>query len=384
MENQSPFAKYTKGPFLRLRFKLRRLWRPPPAPAPAPVVKQNPNELINKLPLDIIYYLGTSDYLSPADKASLALVCKNFWNVLNGHKVLRQLGRATVGVGWTVKEEQVNQPRLDFLQRLEIQFPKRLLCYPCATFHRCRKPAWYSEYYFSYVSRCDMQNGTLRNADYRPILPFTLAQEIMNRHRYGDDYGYSPLTDLEFDPRLAYREGREARYSFRARIINDELVVKIDYAVLFRNDSLKDKTDALQWIFYQCTSLGYDWPDYRADLRKQAKECRSVRCQECLTEARLIVDPTYSTKRGEVWLTKYINLGPCSNPFDPKWRRLFNFRHFCYNAKNDERIKSGYARFFAGDDVSPHRAKHRSERQRFGIKLWRESGRNMHPRIGYI
>ncbi|KAK2740895.1 hypothetical protein FQN55_008594 [Onygenales sp. PD_40] len=365
MENQSPIAKYFKDPFLRLRFKLRRLWRPPPAPTP--VVKQNPNEPINKLPLDLIYYLGTSDYLPPADKASLALVCKNFWNVLNGPKVLRRLGRATVGVGWIVNEEQVNQQRLDFLQRLEIRFPKRVLCYPCATFHRCRKPAWCPAwspgYNLSYISRCDMQNGALRNADYQPILPFTLVQEIMNRHRYGDEYGYYPVTDLEFDSRLIYPRGRDARYSFRARIINDELVVKVDYAVLFRNDSPKDKADAWEWIFSQCKGLRRNWPEYRADLRKQAKECRAFRCWECLAEARLIIDPAYSTKRGEVWLTKYINLGPCRTPFDPKWRRLFNSIHLCYYAKNYVGI--GYARFFAGDDASPHRTKCGGEQKLF-------------------
>ncbi|KAK2787960.1 hypothetical protein FQN52_006966 [Onygenales sp. PD_12] len=257
MENQSPIAKYFKDPFLRLCFKLRRLWRPPPAPAPAPapapdpdpVVKQNPNELINKLPLDIIYYLGTSDYLSLVDKSSLALVCKNFWNVLNGPKVLQPLRRPAVGVGLTDNEAQAKEQRLEFLQRLEIQFPKHLLCHHCVTFHLRPKPAWRTPQDLSIIGRCDMENGVLFSTwGSLPLLPFTLAQEIMNRHRYGDEYGHYLVTDLGFNFPFYRRHADDSRYSFGGRIINDELVVKIDYSTLFLNDSLVDRTDALQLI----------------------------------------------------------------------------------------------------------------------------------------
>ncbi|PGH23420.1 hypothetical protein AJ80_02530 [Polytolypa hystricis UAMH7299] len=218
-----------------------------------------------------------SKYLSTADKASLALVCKNFWNVLNGPKIIEKLERPEGQ--WQGDDDGVKMDRLDFLQRLEVQFPKRLLCHQCATFHR-RRQTWCWMLDLSTITRCDMMNGVFNNWIYEPDLPFSRAQEAMNRHRYGD----------------------ETRLS--ARIINNELVVKVDCSTLFFSDSLEDKLDALTWVSRFRWSCWYPiLPENEKSLRNE-KTCQVYRCQACSSETRLIVDPAYNTNYSEIKGTK--------------------------------------------------------------------------------
>lgn len=70
----------------------------------------------------------------------------------------------------------------------------------------------------------------------------------MNRHRYGEEYG-CPVTDIEYnltklDP-LCRDCGLAVCYRVSARIIDNELLVKVDRSVLFWRTRPEQKEDAL-------------------------------------------------------------------------------------------------------------------------------------------
>jgi hypothetical protein len=133
----------------------------------------------------------------------------------------------------------VTKDRLDFLCRLQVDYPEHLLFYQCASFH-CHLGGWF--WGSTDFTACDSKTRVFEDSSVDLYLPFSRAQEVMNRHQNGWDYG-SPVSDFgyNFDYNSNYRPhtdffyapGWRERRRLSGRVVNGELLVKIDRSRLF-------------------------------------------------------------------------------------------------------------------------------------------------------
>ncbi|KAK2747107.1 hypothetical protein FQN57_002362 [Myotisia sp. PD_48] len=139
---------------------------------------------------DVIYHIGRM--LSPADKATFAMICKSMWVVLNGKSVLQQLGKASL------------KYRISFQERFESR-----VCHECLR--------------------------SIHGAQYYTPLTYWDAKQIINRHRFGPSHG---PRDFNGTFRQVNAMGRTSMYNleyWRAvdiRIIDNNLVLKREFLVL--------------------------------------------------------------------------------------------------------------------------------------------------------
>lgn len=125
---------------------------------------------------DVLYYLAHS-ILPTNDAAALVLTCKAIFQAVDGKRVLREL------------KDRPAVYRTMFLQRFEPDFPNRVLCYRCATFHsRYPTPSGIRGIE---GTTCDKDSGSIWYGPRRYILHYRQAKEIVNQHLFGPSYGRS-------------------------------------------------------------------------------------------------------------------------------------------------------------------------------------------------
>ncbi|EFE45027.1 hypothetical protein TRV_00189 [Trichophyton verrucosum HKI 0517] len=135
-----------------------------------PVIAE-PQSPVHSLSADILYYLVVS-FLPLVDTASLALICKAAFVAVDGTRVLQEL-RAEPSY------------RINFLQRLELEFPDHILCYLCVKFHRRLRDIWQP------WLPCESGRGLIHFGQWKFLFPYTYAKEVVNHHRFGPRHGRS-------------------------------------------------------------------------------------------------------------------------------------------------------------------------------------------------
>ncbi|EGE81346.1 hypothetical protein BDDG_04288 [Blastomyces dermatitidis ATCC 18188] len=246
---------------------------------------------------DVIYYLIKA--IPPADGAALAVTCKAIWFIIGGSPGVRKL-------------IENKKDRVSLLARLEIFFPQHVLCHQCAVFHRRQK----LNRHISFQPRpCDEVNRPIKFWDCFYHLPFSLAKEVMNRHRYGKDYG-CPISEIGC---CAGELGCPEHFRFRrlfgsAKIVNGNLVLQTDqYAVLCG----KEGPVLPSANFFH--SRNGTFPTLLFSKIRGKRECTFMRCPDCSSEFRLLVDRVEGKNLVRQRITTWINAGACETPYDPQW-----------------------------------------------------------------
>jgi hypothetical protein len=200
------------------------------------------------------------------------------------------------------------------------------------------------------------------------LLPFSRAQEVMNYHRFGPSYG-CPIGDIEYiaegGPEYIFRW--QERCLFSAKIVNNELIVKLERSGAFRLDDSSAKEKALS-VFRD--TLGPWCP--APPLGGQPIESRAglfVRCNSCGCEKRWILALACEGKPGygEIRRTAWLNLGACESPYDMKWLRATGSgRPGGVGYSHIDPAQSFYMKYF--DDRSPHQLKLKARARTYSIR----------------
>ncbi|KAI1907352.1 hypothetical protein LOZ53_005319 [Ophidiomyces ophidiicola] len=177
----------------------------------------------------------------------------------------------------------------------------------------------------------------------------------MNYHRYGEKYGFH-VDQLECNfgiPDDTLHPDQWMCFKLSATIVDDELLVMLDYSSLFyldQPDSLKAAEEKIRGPHHSlCASHGFQ------HLRNWTEEyfVKAYRCRKCSNEVRDTVDFNYGPGQGETRRTMWCNLGRCADSNDRKWcmATLAKSSRCRYGASSLR--KSIYADFF--DDRSPRK-----------------------------
>lgn len=255
------------------------------APFPAPILQ---------LPADVLCYIV--DRIPPTEAASLALSSKAILNTV-GRRVLRI---------------EKTEDRVELLKHLEIFFPGHLLCYQCGKFHVRRKKF---RIYYDEETSCDRKNGRYSYCSYVLDSPFTRFQEIMNRHRYGEEHGASvkSLNRVKFWNVGPFDQKFELT---KAKIIDDQLFIRTDIRLL---SNKKGRWELKKLYYCQFCPHHGSW-EFRVG-ESHHRAMTFIRCLECSTEIcfDIVLNPfSYGRFRTIVWC----NLGLCRSPFENEWRAL--------------------------------------------------------------
>ncbi|KAL1953817.1 hypothetical protein VTO42DRAFT_2144 [Malbranchea cinnamomea] len=256
---------------------------------------------ITRVPLDI--FLSIIDFLPPADIASLALTGKCIHTALGGNTVFKSVLK-------TVED------RVSFLRRIEQHFPNHLLCHQCGFFHsrEAVDTLAFKE------TECYAKNGKFEFGWYD--LPFTKFQEVMNRHRFGENAG-PPMETLS-RPGAAVQSccaSRHIRYvKTEPKIIGSELILTVWVWGTF-DRHLTRADAAANWLLrafcpHQLASAVV------ALLRPRVGRGYCLRCPHCLSEFVLEFLPS-SCCEFTVTLCMGYNLGDGRSPLaNTRWGKL--------------------------------------------------------------
>jgi hypothetical protein len=241
-----------------------------PGPAP-PVLDAATLPTILRAPVDILYYIGSSDALSVADKAALALTCKAFWAVLDGRELLEKL-----------RHKALIEERLSLLERLEVWFPNHTLdldgffYLPYSEGKRPHRVTWTPE------------SATISFRLWR-------IQQVMKRHRLGKKYGL-PIKDAELS---SQNDG--CTVSVRAAIIDDELVMRFDMSRLTLRRTYKEMGSRFP-LLRSAVGVG--------GIPTKLEEVFG-KCDVCSDEFRWACNPLYGARHCEETSTIWRNVGKC-------------------------------------------------------------------------
>ncbi|PGH23491.1 hypothetical protein AJ80_02445 [Polytolypa hystricis UAMH7299] len=264
---------------------------------PDPVLlPDNPPPFLADLPNDILYYILTT--IPPADAAALALSCKFLWALLGGSRRFKPL----------LKEDK---DRVSLLRRLEVYYPKHILCYRCVKFHPRQKPLfWRPRSWRPKLRQCNRVIGD----DKLLCIPFEKAKEVMNHHRYGEKYGH-PANILDFNVSNSPYSGTRVT----AKIVSGQLIIMYDTPSWLPHDDMK----RVAHEHFGCSSQkdGRSCCNYPDDYMQTEKNIMMWgRCTCCASEYRLTINAMHSKEFGEFGMTRWRNLGACDDPFSDEWR----------------------------------------------------------------
>lgn len=134
-------------------------------------------------------------------------------------------------------------------------------------------------------------------------LPFCLAKEVMNNHRFGREYG-RPASALNHNMHDYYR--RRTRKSASFAVVDDQLILKLDVSALYARNNLRGRDCALECLertfLHQCGGPREFWPSGIDKIY-----CTHA-CGACGTEMHIILNSGYDAKYGEVRNTAWRNL----------------------------------------------------------------------------
>ena len=272
-----------KGKFTYYR-KLKRLFNPS---IRAP---------IEQLPLTVLRYIMNN--IPPTEAAALSLTSKTMLSV--------------AGLGILRIEEA--EDRAELLKHFEIHYPNHFLCYHCGKFFLRQSSDTHGR---EGNTECDKKNGQFSFSPHDPDIPFTTAQEMMNRHRYGKRYGIVSVKSLnKYD---TYSEKDEsfdhAAELTQAKIVDGQLIIRKKIHFVSRRKG-RDFKQSCQYCPHLTTS-SFKLSEF--DYSKTT----FIRCLECFTEIRWdrtsFCNPIlFGTTRTTIWC----NLGPCRSPFEANWQAL--------------------------------------------------------------
>ncbi|KAB5577745.1 hypothetical protein GE09DRAFT_530423 [Coniochaeta sp. 2T2.1] len=216
------------------------------APAPAPPLLNLPVELL----------LSITDHLSPTPESiiALSLACKALSAILRNH-----VAKLTTAHGSNLK------CRSDFLVLLERDLSDRFFyCSICLQLHCFEADGWtkHSRPLDTIQTQLSRQLFCPGTSDFR--LSFAHARLMMNRHLYGPPAGL-PLSSLTLGNTKANCDGFAwtyttsrallARQYLSARIINNELFLRITHVFEGTETGLREAIDRLGGTYRLCTHV---------------------------------------------------------------------------------------------------------------------------------
>lgn len=290
---------------MHLKVAFRRLFR-----CKGKKEEADPPEMLPKLyslPVEIFLYVV--DQLPPPDTAALSLTSKTLLNIV-GHQTLRL--------------ENIYDRR-ELLRRFEAHYPQHLLCHQCGIFHRrprrTRKAMLTHHRSNNETVYCDRKNGTFRNFHHSLQIPFSLVQEVMNRHRYGRKHGLRPNVLNFLEPFL-----QTEPFETTAKIIQGELSLSVDERACVSSSAFNFETTVKSKYRKYCPHFSTSNIDQfparpmEKSTEQQSSQRLFFRCLECKTVVYLeYVTSSPAMRMSHLRTTAWYNLGRCSDPFDPQW-----------------------------------------------------------------
>ncbi|DAA76077.1 TPA_exp: Uncharacterized protein A8136_1114 [Trichophyton benhamiae CBS 112371] len=262
---------------------------------------------LHRLNDDILYYLANS-ILPLDDAAAFALTCRAAYKAISGRRVLQRLN----------KEPALYRAR--FLERLELDFPKHVLCYECGKFH-----TWLEENVLG-LSPCDLNGIQLDYTTGFPRLFYRHAKEIANHYRLGPRYGRNELYLVPQAPYFRRDTERNIAHAvyISPKAVNNagnfELILRRTSYVEYKYTSRKSREEAIYAT--RCRSH-HLWPGFNE--KKLAREMLPLcyRCEMCGAERQFTITylaskPGYAVIRSTMWES----VGHCENSGYGRWQHI--------------------------------------------------------------
>ncbi|KAM5469327.1 hypothetical protein MferCBS49748_002998 [Microsporum ferrugineum] len=242
--------------------------------------------------------------LPPLDAAAFVLSCKFMWQTGKGRSVLQQL-------------YNLHKGRIEILERLEVDFPKHVLCYRCEKFHRRSKipPPKLEPYGCDTESEIHFLGSPSTESGIQPHLTYRQAKEIMNHYRFGPTHG-RPATKVTHYHTFADRgyEGSvhvKIAWNFDVKLIDGNLVLKQDMWATYQVNNSTSRYKAVDICEQGNNHLLHGISANNIGI--PLHQC--YRCPHSSSERELQVTyikhkPGYALLRSTLWE----NLGTCQNP----------------------------------------------------------------------
>ncbi|EZF35334.1 hypothetical protein H109_04035 [Trichophyton interdigitale MR816] len=262
---------------------------------------------IRSLHDDAIYFIVSS--LPPADAAAFVLASKSFWQAADGQRVVNRLS-------------EPSDSRIDFLERIEAQFPEHVLCYRCQKFHtQCEKNPLLKP------GQCDTETAIhfFGPKDERniPCLIYRQAKEVMNHYRFGPTHGRCAAAAMSIHTFYLKPHGEywstKGVWNLDIKLISNNLILKEDVWIMYRASFPHDASDYLNGfkkhllpeisLFNKTSDCYYC---YRCPLSHSEREFRI---------SRLRYKPSCILIRSTTWE----NLGACKNSEESLWEHGTEF-----------------------------------------------------------
>ncbi|KAK2808913.1 hypothetical protein FQN49_008661 [Arthroderma sp. PD_2] len=277
-------------------------------PQPAPAEPRSPIYSLND---DVLYYLATS-ILPLQDAAALALTSTATFRAMGGRKILKEI------------QSQPIISRVDFLQRLELDFPDHVLCYRCATFHsRLSEDPWTQ---VRQKSECDFESDSMEFHPDMFCLPYRHAREIANHYRLGPRYGRSEGKLL---PHYPYVDSRPQSDTTAVHHLDFKCIDKgVDFNLILRRSTQveynftipKSRTEA------RFSALGHTvhiWDEFEENDLAEELLPSCYRCGWCGAERQFSITylrnkPEYAVFRSTLWES----VGHCKNTDSDLWKHI--------------------------------------------------------------
>lgn len=305
---------------------------------------------LTNLPIELLFLI--TDFLSPADIVCLALCNHGLTAALtsDGQKPLaRQLPPSQAG--------NMSNERSLFLSRLSLDHPQYYLCCVCVRLHLWRNLAPPPRFKPRICYRSLKQEyrwpglplGVVHYPSYSEYhLHFAHAQLAMRRFYHGPQFGIT--TDSLFHTEVRVNrlsnsavlppsqavteeqflnEHMTSVQSFEARVCpgpNPSLCLRIQGLAVVRrqNASMLLPERSLVWICGHIGTYQSDFPNtvkahIDAYCSGTPREAEWGRCRKCNTAYHLELRELV-TQDLVLIMTRWIDIGPCLTPEDPRWR----------------------------------------------------------------
>ncbi|EZF72294.1 hypothetical protein H105_05655 [Trichophyton soudanense CBS 452.61] len=262
---------------------------------------------IHALHADAIYCIVS--LLPSGDAAAFVLASKSFWQAAGGQRVVNRLSKPS-------------DSRIDFLERIEAQFPEHVLCYRCQIFHtQCKKKPLLKP------GQCDTETAIHffgpRDERNIPCLLYRQAKEVMNHYRFGPTHGRCAAAAMNINTFYLKPHGEywstKGVWNFDIKFISNNLILKEDVWIMYRASFPHDASDYLNGFKKHLLP--------EITLRSQVSDCYyCYRCPLSHSEreiriSRLRYKPSCILIRSTTWE----NLGACKNSKGSLWEHGTEF-----------------------------------------------------------
>lgn len=295
----------------------------------------NPPPLL-QLPWHILTHLLRT--LPAPAAAALALTCRRLWTLA---------GSAMADVRPLKQLLTTRDQRLEFLypQQGCLKWRKHVFCHDCVRFHR---RIWPITTQHCYRDRCYW----LRYSYYDTI-PFMRVADMMNRHRYGPEFGI-PTYYFEYN----FRKNGVSRHglihtirSLRMRVVDDMAIAMLDVSEIVPTRLYRDPA-TVYWSHRALLIRLLDQLDGGKEGGARQKVVSAyARCGHCNADVRLVADisrKTYVHRRSTVW----IPLGTCERR-DAIWERALTDCFYPHAEQVEGPEAFVWSKSFSNDDKAP-------------------------------